>query len=623
MNKQKITLDLQKLIVVIIYFSTIFFNGGVFHSVEIGGLNSYFDLIFILIYCTLPIISSYVLLNYFNEQTFSFSVHPRSILIGVIVFLFILTKNFNNQNLFSDEYYYSFGCFKVVLGLINYFEINEIGLLGNISYGFFLRFSISFLFLASFYLLKFLFSSEKNIRKNKTYYFLLFIIKLILILINTSSDVHPPLNYFPTSIFIMIFGMNIISIKASIIFVNVLLIIYLYNRLKLSESSIIYISILIFSVPVIENFSIYLDQSIYSMICFSLVILEITYKKIKPKNLMLIISIFSLFRYSSIASYPVAFIYCYLYYNRLNIDWKNKAKKIIGSMTPIVLSIPILIFPILMGTPTTDKIHQIDYSFYSLLQFKGSLTERIFHSFGELLIIPLICFVFLIFSKKIKILLYLFLTYFSYHFLFISSNAPINAPKYLLEQIGFIYVYSITFLVNKLDNFKMVTKYLKFSFLVILMCIFFNHNFYRYKNFTSQSNYHDTYGYYFRNNSQDYLVDYIDSNNLYNESLLIGVDYGPMFLGLYNTTISEYKNYTKNWVQYVLKKKNSGTGWLDLDIDAIREMENIKFLFISDYIFDYNEAHIRRLINIDGWKVVSGIEKTNNFSDFRILKRSL
>ena len=169
----------------------------------------------------------------------------------------------------------------------------------------------------------------------------------------------------------------------------------------------------------------------------------------------------------------------------------------------------------------------------------------------------------------------------------------------------------------------MITKLLKFSFLIVLLFIFLNHNFYRNKNFTSQNNYHATYGYYFRNNSQDYLVDYIDSNNLYNESLLIGVDYGPFFLGLYNATIFEYNNYTKNWVQYVLKKKNSGTGWLDLDTDAIRNMDNIKFLFISDYLFDHNEEHIRQLISIDGWKVVSGIEKTNNFSDFYILKRSL
>lgn len=623
MNRQKITLDLQKVIVVIIYFSTIFFNGGVYFPVQLGGLNNYFEIIYILIYCILPIISSYVLLNYFNKQTFSFCIQPLSIAIGAFVFLFILTSNFNNQNLFSDEYYYTFGCFKVVEGIINYFKIYEISLLNNFSYGTFLRLFICFLFLGSFYLLRSLFGSQENIRKNKSYYILLFIIKLILILINTRSDVHPPLNYLPTSFFIMIFGMNLISIKASIIFVNVLFIIYLYNRLKLAETSIIFISIFIFSMPVLENFSTYFDQSIYSMICFSVLTLEIFYKKIKPKNLILIISIFSLFRYSSIAAFPAAILYSYLYHKPINVGWQNKAKKFIGSMTPIVLSIPVLIFPVLMGTPTTDKIHQLDTSLYKLFQFKGSLSEKVFHTFDELLIIPIICFIILFFFKRKKILLYIFMVYFFYHLIFSFSNTSIEAPKYILEQIGFIYVFSIIFLIREFYNFKKITESLKISFLIFLIFIFSYYNFDKFNRFTSQNNYHDTYGYYFRSNSQDYIVDYIQSNNLYHKSLLIGIDYGPMFLSLYNTTIFNYKMYLNSWYQYVFQKKNNGTMRQDLDIDAIKKMANIKYLFISDYVFDHNRKNIEKLISIDGWNIIGGIEKTNNFSDFHILKSPL
>ncbi len=623
MKRQKITLDLQKFIVVIIYFSTIFFNGGVYYPIEIGGLNNYFEIIYILIYSLLPIISSYVLLNYYNKQTFSFSIQPSSIAIGAFVFLFILTRNFNNQNLFSDEYYYTFGCFKVVEGLINYFKIYEISLLNNFSYGTFLRLFICFLFLGSFYLLRSFFRSQENIRKNKSYYILLFVIKLILILINTRSDVHPPLNYLSTSFFIMIFGMNIISIKASIIFVNVLFITYLYNRLKLAETSIIFISIFIFSMPIIENFSIYFDQSIYAMICFSVLAIEIFYKKIKPKNLILIVSIFSLFRYSSIAAYPAAFLYSYLYYNPITTGWQNKAKKFIGSMTPIVLSIPVVIFPIFMGTPTTNKIHHLDTSLDKLLQFQGSLSDRVFHTFGELLIIPIICFIILVFSKRAKILLYIFLLYLFYHLIFSSSNATTENPKYLLEQIGFIYVFSITFLISKFYDFNKITGSLKISFLIFLVLIFSNYKFDNFNRFTSHSNYHDTYGYYFRSNSQDYIVDYIQSNNLYHKSLLIGIDYGPMFLSLYNTTIFDYRTYLNNWYQYVVQKKNNGTVRQDLDINAIKKMANIKYLFISDYVFDYNRKHIEKLINIDGWYIIGGIEKTNNFSDFHILKSPL
>ena len=239
MKNKKITVDLQNLVIVIIYFSIIFFNGGVYHQIEIGGLNRYFDLIFIIFYLIMPIISSYILLNYFKNQTFTFTIQPFSVIIGAFIFLFIFTKSLNHQNLFGDEYYYTFGCFKIVNALITTFKIDEISLFNNFSYSAFLRIFIGVLWFGSFLFLKYIFSHQTNIRKNRLFLISLFVLKLILILVNPSYSTHPPLNYFPTSIFIVLFGMNTISIKSSIIFVNVLLIIYLYNRLKLSKEPFI------------------------------------------------------------------------------------------------------------------------------------------------------------------------------------------------------------------------------------------------------------------------------------------------------------------------------------------------------------------------------------------------
>jgi len=547
MKRKKITLDVQNIIIVIIYFSIIFFNGGVYTKVNVGGLNSYFDLIPIGFYLISPIICSYVLLNYFNKQIFTLSIHPLSIFIGAFVFLFILINNLNHQNLYSDEFYYTFGSFKVVNALIQSLKIDEIGLLSGLSYSTFLRISIGVLWIGSFLFLKYIFKNQINIKKNSFFYISLFILKLILILINTRSDVHPPLNYFPASIFIVIFGMNIMSIKSSIIFVNVLFIIYIYNRLKLSEISAIFISIFIFSMPLFKNFSIYFDQSIYSMFCFSIVIIEIFYKKTKPEYLILIISIFSLFRYSSIAAYPAAFMYCYIYYIPKTIGWKNKIRKFLQTLTPILLSIPVIIFPILLGTPTTDKLYNIDINNAEILQFHGSLTEDIFLTYGVLLLIPLVCFTLLLFLKKAQILIYIFTIYLSYHFIF-SVSAGVENPKYLLEQIGFVYIFSITFLISKFYNQKKITNYLRLSFLVFLIFILSNYNF---KEFTTQSNYHKSYGHYFRSNSQNYIVDYIKSNNLYDKSLIIGIDYGPMLFGLHQTTLVDFKKYANNWYQYV------------------------------------------------------------------------
>ena len=81
------------------------------------------------------------------------------------------------------------------------------------------------------------------------------------------------------------------------------------------------------------------------------------------------------------------------------------------------------------------------------------------------------------------------------------------------------------------------------------MFIFSNYNF---NKFSNQSNYHKSYGLYFRSNSQNYIIDYIKSNNLYDKSLLIGINYGPMLFGLYETTLINYKKYANNWYQYVL-----------------------------------------------------------------------
>ena len=622
MKRKKITLDVQKVIVVIIYFSIIFFNGGVYTKVNVGGLNSYLELIPIALYLILPIICSYVLLNYFNKQIFTFSVQPLSVFIGAFVFLFILINNLNHQNLYGDEFYYTFRSFKVVNALIQSLKIDEIGLFNGLSYSTFLRISIGVLWVGSFFLLKYIFKNQINIEKNSFFYILLFLLKLILILINTQSDVHPPLNYLPASIFIVIFGMNIISIKSSIIFVNVLFIIYLYNRLKLSEISAIFISIFIFSMPVFKNFSIYFDQSIYSMFCFSVVIIEIFYKKIKPDYLILIISIFSLFRYSSIAAYPAAFIYCYMYYNPKTIGWRNKTKKFLQSITPVFISVPVLIFPILKGTPTTDKLYKMDTNIAEFFQFHGSLTEDIFLTYGVLLLIPLACFTLLLFLKNAQILIYIFTIYLSYHFIFSASNGIEDAPKYLLEQIGFVYIFSFTFLLNKFYSQENISNYFKFSFLVFLIFILTNYNFNKFNMFSTQNNYHKSYGLYFRSNSQNYIVDYIKSNNLYDKSLLIGIDYGPMLFGLYQTTLVDFKKYANNWYKYVLLKRNNGIDFSTHELDLINQLENIKYLFITDYSFDYNQDKIKKFINNDKWKIIVKVEKTNNFSDFCILKKS-
>ena len=215
-----------------------------------------------------------------------------------------------------------------------------------------------------------MFSHHDFMISNKLYSVILLLLKFLVLKIVPYSDVHAPMNYFSASIFISLFGLNPISMKSSIIFCNTLFIIYLYNRLQLSKASIIFISMFIFLTPVISDSSTRIMQANYSMLCFSIVIIEIFIRKIKPEYLMLFISIFCLFRYSSLAAFPSALIYSYIYHNSKHNNMLSKIKKTLQTMVPIVLTIPILFFPILYGTPSTKGVEELN--FFNLVYFDSS-----------------------------------------------------------------------------------------------------------------------------------------------------------------------------------------------------------------------------------------------------------
>ena len=621
MNEKKIVIELQKLIIVIIYLSIIFFNGGVNKLLDIYVLNSYYDIIFIFFYLIVPIICSYVLLEYFKNHTIQLKIHPYSILIGAFSFLFILTKHLKNLNLFGDEYYYTFRCFKIINAIISATKIDELSFLANFSYSIFLRILMVITWAGSFLFFYYIFKYQTKIKDNKLFLISLFLLKLFILLYLPNSDLHPPLNYLFPSIFMTIFGLSTISIKSSIIFVNVLFIIYLYNRVRLSKLSIAFIAIFIFSTPVIGDFTIYYDQAIYSFFCFTIVIIEIFYKKIKPSYLVLIISIFSLFRYASIAAYPAAFIYSYAYYNLPALNWRIKILKVVQSLTPILLSIPVISLPIILGTPTTDAIHQTNLNLADYFKFSGSVSENVFTHFNLTILIPITSFFFFVYLKQTKILGYIFVVYISYHILFTASNTIVEPVKYLLEQIGFVYVFCYVFLIERFFNLKKINQNSKILVLAFLICTFSIYDFYRLKIYPDNDDYHEAYGFFFRNNNQDYFINYIDSYNLYDKSLIISLDYGPMIFSLYNGTIVDYKKYYNSWYQYTSLKNKKKIGWRTLEPSIIQEMKNIKYLFITDYLYEHNKENISTLINNYGWEIIKSIEKTNYFSDFYILRK--
>ncbi len=617
-NNYIITVEIRYLIVVLIFFSTIFFNGGIYKLIDLRVLNSYYDLLYLVFYLSMPLASTYVLFYFFEHESFSFKIKRFSIFLSALVLFFVLTNNLKSPNLFSDEIYHTNQCFNIINQFLNNTEYDHLGIFSSFSYSNFLRLFLALQWLVS---IAILISILKIIdRPNGINIFLtsIFILKLLLIYIMVDSDVHPPMNSFIPSLSLAIFGINPISIKSSIIIVNILFIVYLYNRINLSELSIIFISSYIFLIPIIGNFTVYFEQALYSFICFTVITIEIFYKKLKPQYLFLIISIFSLFRYPSIAAYPAAFLYSFLFYYQNN-SVNEIVRKLFKSMIPITLSIPIIIFPLIFGTPTTNRIDRVDYNLDMFINFSGSLTENAFNVFGISLVIPIVAIFVLILLKNFRILVYISIVYFSYHFLHKLPNIPLYLPKYYLEQFGYLFVFSIVFLVEKFDRIQFIKQQMKIGFYALLFFLFSYHKSYTIKQNINEKKHSKYFG--LLNNHHAYLFDYIESNNIYDRTLIIGIDYGPTFLAYYNASLSDYINYRNNWLNYKKLKYKNEIEWLKLDSDMINSLENIEYIFITDFIYENNKVDIDELVNLYGWELIGYIPETYNFSDVHLLKK--
>ena len=110
---------------IVIFFSTIFFNGGVPYLLDLKILNNYSDLYYLLFYLISPLISSYILYNYFKFDFFSLRISFHSLFLIFFISIFLFGYYLNNINLYGDEVYYTGMCFNIVDKIVTFLEIEH------------------------------------------------------------------------------------------------------------------------------------------------------------------------------------------------------------------------------------------------------------------------------------------------------------------------------------------------------------------------------------------------------------------------------------------------------------------------------------------------------------------
>lgn len=193
--------------------------------------------------------------------------------------------------------------------------------------------------------------------------------RLIIMHFGGNPSPHPPLAGATHLIFGAIFGVNSFALKSAYFFAYVLFVFGIYKiairRIPSCVSLLLALSA--GTIPLTLHLGAIVESSVWSLICFTLLMLELVTKK-DPNFIRLasFISLITLFRQSSFIGYvPLLIVVLASIRKPYFISFKNVLPSIIA---PSILFIPFLIQSLLYGTPSTKSLGQESGQLNSIIQ---------------------------------------------------------------------------------------------------------------------------------------------------------------------------------------------------------------------------------------------------------------
>ena len=446
------------------------------------------------------------------------------------------------------------------------------------------------------------------------------IIKLIIIIISVvfvryiifkfggNPFPHPPLISLIPLVSTSIFGLSDLSLKLIPFVIYGTFSTYYYFRLRRLNNVFdsFLITLTFFGIPGVLFLGATLEQGLFSMICFSIVSIElILNEKNKYKKLFIIILIFSLFRVLSILS--LILIAAHILYKSVSI--KNF---IINSFNALKESYPLLLLvPFIMFSFTSNQyitVDRVGSDFFNAKFFYFDLPYSILDGFTIIPgVIVLITLMILIFYIKKTFLLFAFLLF----SILVYGNVILNDNKYVYEIFFPIILSSILIYYHLVQK-----KWIKNSIIIILILCNIS-NFLILKNFNKlcledKIPFKDNLSYvtnfgckiiyskpFNLKKTYTYLKNYENFNfkNLY----VPGVYYGLLPSIINGIKVSEFIDHKQlNINQNNLNAQND-INWTSASSDNINSDININFLILGD-LSDSSKL-TDELVN-SGWKEI-------------------
>ena len=593
------------------YFFTFFWGYGIYAA----GTDKYSDLANVHIFFPVIILLIISIFNRQNEIIFEFkeiieffTKDKNYIFFFIILFLlFFLSWEKISLSVTDDENAY------ISLGLVHSNILiekisNKFEIINNFKISTVIQLISLLIIIGSivFFLILKIFS------KNKFFQILILSTTIIIFRIsinNFGGNIfpHPPFIGLPALFSVSVFGLSNLVLKLSHFIIFSLFAYYIFLKLKKENSSIIslIVTISLFSIPGILYLGISYEQSLWSMICYTLILFETRKDNINYKKIFIIILIFSFFRILSLISLALIFFYI-LYRSKSVSSFYNEIILTIKSSYTLLIVLPFILFSFFdRSNITVDRVG-FEFLNYNFLTYK--LPKMLFDSYffyaGSLILLSLL--VAIIFLKQFKLMLS-FITV----LVIIYSNVVLANSKYLYEIFFPLLIFVIVSSNLKLKKLDLKKYIITLIILLLPINIFLLKGF---KNFCLDKSspfnevhkYEVKYGCWFHDNhpfdlKKAYNFLEQQDNFSYKNLYVPGVYYGilPSIInGMQLDDLKEHKFINKN--QNKLNLEND-VSWISASAKIINSDPKIKYVLIADMLGPLKLE--KDLINI-GWKKI-------------------
>jgi hypothetical protein len=542
--------------------------------------------------------------------------------IFIFIILFLLAYQRLLLSISGDEYAYaSYGLIhsNFIITKISNFEILKEFKVYQV-YHFISLFSVLLISLY-FYVLKVLFE-RKVFLQIVILILTVFLFRYAVFKFGGNPFTHPPLIGLSALISTSIFGLTDLSLKfIPFLIYNLLAVYYFFKLLKFNNKLISFLIVIsLFSVPGVLYLGTLLEQSLFSLICFSIISIElITNNKPNYKKLFIIILIFSFFRILSILSISLIFFHI-LFVSKSYKEFFKNTYSTIKKTYPFLLAVPFIFFSFTSGATLT--VNRVGLEFLNKDFFFNYLPKAILDSYTIIPGILMLTFaigLFFLWKKSSFLMLFIILN------IFVFGNVITGDNKYVYEIFFSIFLSSLLiyflFIENKFIKNLIIFSVILINFSNILILKKFNSLCLYGDNPLSENNtYISKYGCeiiyahpFDLSESYSFLKKHekFSFENLY----VPGVYYGLLPSIISGMSMSEFKEHKEINIEQNRLNELNKINWVSGDAKNINSDERIHFVLLADLI--NSQKLVKDLIDSDWKKIYS--KKNVNFDTVSVI----